>query len=69
MQSMKPVSKLERLTKIISFEIIIRLRDIKDWKLKKEHHRNKDKENKEKCIDEISLKNLKFLFFAVVLTQ
>lgn len=35
--------------KIISFEIIIRLRDIKRLETeKKEHHRNKDKENKEK---------------------
>ncbi|HBQ4036848.1 TPA: hypothetical protein L7126_004439 [Klebsiella pneumoniae] len=48
--------------KIISFEIIIRLRDIKRLEVeKKEHHRNKDKENKEKCIDEINLKKFEIL--------
>ncbi|WP_228741718.1 hypothetical protein [Klebsiella pneumoniae] len=44
--------------KIISSEIVFRLRDIKKLEVKKnEHHRNKDKAKKEKCIDEINLKN------------
>lgn len=48
--------------KLISFEIIFRLRDIKRLEVeKKDHHRNKDKENKEKCIDEINLKKFEIL--------
>lgn len=48
--------------KIISSEIVFRLRDIKKLEVKKnEHHRNKDKAKKEKCIDEINLKKIEVL--------